>query len=333
MRRPIAANDPRVGRFRADLEALTGASPTAGRRLGLAVSGGPDSTALLLLAAAAYPRAIAAATVDHRLRPESGGEAAQVAALCGELGVPHATLPLDWTPPPRANLQAAARERRYQALLCWARDGGCDWLAVAHHIDDQAETLLMRLARGSGIRGAAAARTWRPLGEGRDGRAIRLIRPLLGWRRDELARLVEEAGVAAVDDPANRDPRHDRSRVRRALLRNRWLDPERLAAAAAHFAEAEEALDWTVDGLWSDRAEISADGSVSLDVEGLPRELQRRLVARAIAAVGKAGDLPGPKLARLVDALAAGRIATLAGVRAAAGRRWTFSLAPVRRSG
>src|SRR5579862_6152007 len=161
--RPIAANDPRVGRFRADLEALTGTPPTLAARLGVAVSGGPDSTALLLLAAAAYPGMVAAATVDHRLRPESAAEAKQVAAISAWLGVPHETLVLEWDVPPRANLQSRARERRYEALSRWSARHGCAWLAVAHHVDDQAETLLMRLARGSGVRGAAGVRPVRAI--------------------------------------------------------------------------------------------------------------------------------------------------------------------------
>lgn len=286
---------------------------------------------MLLLAAAAYPGGVAAATVDHRLRAESAGEAAQVASLCAALGVPHETLSLDWPAPPRANLQAVARERRYRALSGWGARAECAWLAVAHHLDDQAETLLMRLARGSGVGGAAGARPMRPLGDGEAG-AVQLVRPLLGWRRDELAAMVGEAGVSAVDDPANRDPRHDRSRVRQALADLPWLAPERLAAAAAHFADAEEALAWIADGLWSERAESRADGTVRLDVDRLPGELQRRLTARAIATVGDAVEPPGPKLARLLETLRAGGIATLSGVRCVPGPVWRFSPAPARRS-
>jgi len=330
VRRPIAANDPRVGRFRADLEALTGTPPTPPVRLGVAVSGGPDSTALLLLAAAAYPGLVAAATVDHRLRPESAGEAAQVAAICAQLGVPHETLILAWDVPPRANLQSSARRERYRALSRWAADRRCGWLAVAHHVEDQAETLLMRLARGSGVRGAAAVRPARAIADA-DGRAVQLIRPLLGWRRAELAALVEQAGIVAVDDPANRDDRHDRSRVRRTLAGTPWLAPERLAAAAAHFAEAEEALDWIGAKLWEERAEIGDGAVLWLDVADLPRELQRRLLAQAIGHFATGGELPGPKLMRVFDSLLAGRVATIAGVRCSPGPRWRLTVAPARR--
>jgi tRNA(Ile)-lysidine synthase len=332
VRRPIAASDPRVGRFRADLEALTSRAPTSERRLGVAVSGGSDSTALLLLAAAAFPGAVVAATVDHRLRPEAEQEARQVAALAAELGVPHDILALDWDSAPRSNLQALAREARYRALGRWAGDRSCGWLAVAHHVDDQAETLLMRLGRGAGVGGAAGARLSRPLRTGRDESSIRLIRPLLGWRRIELAGLVADAGVTPVDDPANRDPRYDRSRARQLLAEAPWLQPDRLAAAAGHFAEADEAIDWAALKLWVERSEIDENGSLWLDSVGLPAELQRRLLARAIAAIVPGDAPPGPKLGRVLEALRAGRTATIAGVKCVSGPRWRFFPAPARRN-
>src|SRR3954466_8445661 len=108
--------------------------------LGVAVAGGPDSLALLLLAEAAFPGRVRAATVDHRLRPESAGEAAFVARICADRGVPHDILEASVA---RAGegLQAAAREARYAALAAWMRERGLAWLLTAHHADDQAETL------------------------------------------------------------------------------------------------------------------------------------------------------------------------------------------------
>jgi tRNA(Ile)-lysidine synthase len=333
VRRPIAASDPRIGRFRADLEALTGAPPSESAPLAIAVSGGPDSTALLLLAAAAYPGQLRAATVDHRLRPEGADEARQVAQLCAQLGVPHDILAIAWPDPPAANLQAQAREARYRLLTRWAGEHRCRWLAVAHHIDDQAETLLMRLGRGAGIGGAAGARLNRPLSGDPEQTPIRLVRPLLGWRRAELAALVAESGAEPVDDPANRDVRYDRSRARRLLADTPWLLPDRLAAAAAHFAEADEALGWAADRLWEERAEREEDGVLWLDPAGLPAELQRRLLTRVIGLIAGGGSPPGPKLARVLAGLREGRGATIAGVKCAAGARWRFSRAPARRSG
>ena len=133
-----------TARFAADLAALW-----AGKgKLGLAVSGGPDSLALLLLARAALPGRVEAATVDHGLRPESADEAVMVAAVCARLGVPHRTLAVDVA---QGNIQAQARAARYAALAVWMGEQGIEALATAHHADDQAETLLLRLNRGSGV--------------------------------------------------------------------------------------------------------------------------------------------------------------------------------------
>src|SRR5262245_4822549 len=131
-----------IDRFAADLDALI----PPGARIGIAVSGGPDSLALLLLAAKARPNAIEAATVDHGLRPESADEAAMVASLCNRLGVPHRVLPADWSEPPISNVQSEARAMRYRLLNDWAIERGLAAIATGHHADDQAETLLMRLS-------------------------------------------------------------------------------------------------------------------------------------------------------------------------------------------
>lgn len=302
--------DALAARFRADLEALTGAPPA---RLGLAVSGGPDSLALLLLAQAAYPGRIAAATVDHGLRPESAGEAAFVARVCAGLDVPHAILAAGMTA--TANLQAAARERRYALLGQWAEAAGASPVATAHHADDQAETLVMRLLRGSGLAGLSAIRAARP----------GVVRPLLGWRRAELAAIVRAAGLAPVADPSNQDRRFDRVRVRAGLAEADWLDPVPLARSAAALAEAEAALDWAAERLWAERV----DGD-TLDPAGLPAELRRRLVLRLLAAKG--GPAPrGHAVGRLLATLEEGGTATLAGVKCEGGKVWRFTAAPLRR--
>ena len=299
-----------AARFRADLEALTGAAPT---RLGLAVSGGPDSLALLLLAHAAYPGRVHAATVDHGLRPESAAEAAFVAGLCGELGVPHVILAANMTD--KVNVQAAARARRYALLGRWAGEIEAGCLLTAHHLDDQAETLVMRLLRGSGLAGLAGIRAVNPP----------LVRPLLGWRRDELAAVVRAAGVDPVADPSNQDERFDRARIRRRLAEAQWLDPAPLARSAAALAEAEEALEWAVERLWRERV----DG-LTLDPAGLPAELRRRLVLRLLATIG--GPPPrGEEVGRLLATLDGGGTATLAGVKCVGGTRWRFAPAPPRR--
>jgi tRNA(Ile)-lysidine synthase len=319
----MAAPSPeQVQRFRDDLAAAAGDVPD---RLGLAISGGPDSLALLLLAAAALPGRTAAATVDHGLRAEAAAEARLAADICAELGVPHVVLRPGWAEPPDANVQAAAREARYAALAGWAEAQAIGVVATGHHADDQAETLLMRLARGAGLSGLAGVRPARPIGG-----AVLLVRPLLGWRRDELAGIVRRSGIQAADDPANRDPRYDRTHVRALLGSAGWLDPRRLAAAAANLGEAEAALDWCAGKLWDERAREAGHGLL-LDTSGLPRELQRRLLMKAIARLGGA-EPPGPKLIRLLDDLEAGRPGTLAGLTIRPGAEgWSLAPAPPRR--
>ena len=138
-------------RFRADLDAL--AAP--GARLGIALSGGPDSLALLLLAAAARPGAVEAATVDHALRTDSRAEAEAAAAICARLGIPHVILTIDWPERPITAFQERARGERYRLLAGWAEERGLDATLTGHHADDQAETLLMaHAAPASAVSGA-----------------------------------------------------------------------------------------------------------------------------------------------------------------------------------
>ena len=308
-------------RFAADLDAL--AAPN--ERIGVAVSGGPDSLALLLLAAAARPGAVEAATVDHALREGSAAEAQMVADLCQRLGIPHAILAADWAEPPSANIQAEARAMRYRLLGEWAAAQRLPFVATAHHADDQAETMIMRLARGSGIAGLGGSRASRPLAD-----TVRLIRPLLGWRKADLVALVEAAGIAAVDDPANTDPRHDRSRIRRWLADAGWADPARLAVSAAALREADEALDWALAPLAA--ARIARDGdALTVEPFDLPRELRRRLLLAAFAELG-APTPRGPDLIRALTALEAGETATLSGLKLEGGERWRLEPAPARRA-
>lgn len=291
----------------------------------VAVSGGPDSLALLLMAHDAFGARVRALTVDHALRPGSAEEASAVAAHCARLGVPHATLRWEGEKP-SANLQAEARAARYRLMAGWCTERGIAWLATAHHADDQAETLLMRLVRGAGLAGLAGARAVRDFG------SVRLLRPLLGLRRAELAAIVAQAGLEAADDPSNRDDRFDRTHARALLADTAWLNAERLAASAAHLAEAEVALHWTADVAWRGRVDVTA-GEVVLDAAGLPRELQRRLLARAITTLDATASPRGPELHRLLDHLRAGSTGTLGAVRAAGGARWRLTMAPARRSG
>jgi len=321
---PAPLQQPPVDRFRADVSALI-AEPG---RIGIAVSGGPDSIALLLLAAAAFPRQIIAATVDHGLRAESRAEAEFVAAVCRDLDVPHRILAVD-VDTARASIQNSAREARYAALDRWLAENQAGVLATAHHVDDQAETLIMRLLRGAGVGGLAGvrARSVVPIA----GSAAILIRPLLGWRRNELRAIVDAVGISPVDDPSNGDTRFDRVRVRSQLARSDWIDPAALARSSGALAQADEALDWAAAELWDARVTHVPHG-ISLSHDGIPAELKRRLLLTILARLAPEAAAPrGPEITRLLTALEAGGTGTLAGIACRGGKIWTFSCAPPRR--
>lgn len=306
-------------RFAADLRALW---PDGGR-LGLAVSGGPDSLALLVLAAAALPGRVSAATVDHGLRAESAAEAAHVAAICGDLDVPHETLAVAVEP---GNVQSAARAARYAALEQWAVRHELAALATAHHADDQAETLLLRLNRASGVAGLAGVRARGTV----PGTRLPLLRPLLGWRRAELADIVAAAGLDPVDDPSNRDDRFDRARLRKALAQADWLDVPALAQSAAHLADADAALEWAAAREWVEQVERGAMG-ITYRPQA-PRAVALRVLARIVTELD--GEAPrGSAVARLFDTLLARQPASIGGLvaRALPGG-WSFARAPKRRA-
>ncbi len=299
---------------------LPGDTPIA-----IAVSGGADSAALLLLAASAWPDRVTALTVDHGLRNGSAAEAAQVAAECARRGIAHRSLA--WTgEKPVAGVQAAAREARYRMMANWCANAGSSVLMTAHHADDQAETLLMRLARGSGSAGLAGIRAKRSLAP-----CVMLLRPLLGIRRAALAAIAGAAGWPVIEDPSNRNPRFLRTHARATLAAAPWLDVVQMAAAVDHLAQAEATLAWAAERAWAGRALVGQD-RVQLDAAGLPAELARRLLRRAIETLAPRAVLRGPALARLAVVLAAGGTGTLAGVRAAGqGNLWHLSLAQPRR--
>lgn len=313
-----------VARFAARLDRFVAADTS----IGLAVSGGPDSLALLLLAAAARPGKIEAATVDHRLRPDSAEEAAAVAELCTRLAVPHATLEARWDQPPDTALQERARLERYRLLGAWAGERGLAALATAHHLDDQAETVLMRLARGAGVRGLAAIR---PLGTV-PGTRQRLIRPLLAWSRAELGAICQAAGVDPVRDPSNEDEQFERVRMRNALAAAQWLEPQAIARSAANLMAADVALDWAAAREW-ERSVTGGPEQVAYRPGGAPQEIRRRIVARALgmtATEGHGAALRGREIDRLLEVLGSGGTATLRGARCDGGEVWTFAPAPPR---
>lgn len=288
-------------------------------RLLLAISGGPDSLALLLLAHEAMPGRIAAATVDHGLRPEAAAEAAYVAEVCSRFAVPHSILAP--AQPITGNLQSSARAARYALLEAAADAHGCTQIATAHHGDDQLETLLMRLARGSGVAGMAGIRA-------RNGR---IVRPLLGFAKAELEAICAAAGIEPVRDPSNDDWDFDRVRMRQWLAQLRHpFDPGRIQRTAGAMAQANEALAWSADRLAGERVVRDGD-AIALDASGLPAEYRRRLVLHCLALADPALATKGDAIDRLLAELHAGRTATIGNILCEGGERWTFSPAPPRR--
>jgi tRNA(Ile)-lysidine synthase len=314
-----------VDRFSSDLDALI--APDA--RIGVAVSGGPDSMALLLLAAAARPGKVEAATVDHALRPESRDEARLVADLCHRLSVGHRVLAVEWRQKPETGIQEKARLARYALLSDWARERSLDAVATAHHLDDQAETFVMRLNRGSGVRGLAGMRANGTIPGGR----LPLLRPLLGWRRAELERVCSDAGVQTAADPSNQDEQFERVRVRQALADADWLDRKGLAASADNLRHAHAALNWASAREWQ-YSVLEVDGEILYRAGDAPSEIRRRVVARAIARLATEGrntELRGRELDQLLSELNSGGKATIRGVLCTGGSDWRFSKAPPRR--
>lgn len=324
----LAPDQALVERFSADL----GRIAPADARLGIAVSGGPDSIALLLLAAAARPGRIEAATVDHALRPGSRDEPEMVGAVCAQLGVRHAVLTAEWAQKPATAIQERARCERYRLLAQWLSERRLAALVTAHHLNDQAETLLMRLNRGSGVRGLAGMRAAAVLPAASCD--LPLLRPLLGWRRCELQSICNAAGVDAIEDPSNADERFERVRIRRAIAAAEWLDAQAISRSAAHLTEADAALEWAVEREWE--SQVSGAQGEIVYRPAAPQELSRRIVGRIIgelASEGESNPLRAAELDRLIETLASGGQATLRGVLCAGGQDWRFATAPRRRGG
>jgi len=196
---------------------------------------------------------------------------------------------------------------------------GCDSI-------DQAETLVMRLNRGAGVRGLAGMRPSSVI----LGGDLPLVRPLLPWQRAELEEICAAAGLEPATDPSNSDDRFERVRVRQALATAPWLDPSALARSATHLAAADDALGWATDGLALTRISDDRDG-LRIDAAGLPPELQRRLLLVAFARF-HAAEPRGPDLSRALDALASGGTTTLSGLLLKGGEPWRIAPAPPRKT-
>lgn len=301
--------------------------------LGLAVSGGPDSLALMLLAHGLMGDLCQVATVDHGLRPESADEAAMVAELCVGLGLAHRTLSVQLA---RGNVQSEARAARYGALDQWGRAGGMTAIATAHHADDQAETVLMRLNRGSGLAGLAGIRACTFFPDG-----MQVVRPLLDWRKEELRAIVAKAGIRWAEDPSNGDPQFDRARIRKALTSASWLDPSAISTSARHVADAERVLRLIEREDFARCVETTADAVIyapHANGRGDGYELiHARVAARIFDEIFKSAPRFS-EVRRLVDNLTLGSTGSLAGChvvprQGAEGPVWTFRREPARRNG
>jgi tRNA(Ile)-lysidine synthase len=284
----------------------------------LAVSGGADSTALLYLLARWRKRhkpspKLHAVTIDHGLRPQSRSEASGVKRIAAQLGVVHRTM--RWAgKKPLTGLQEKARAERYRLLLAAAHRAGARCVITAHTLDDQAETVLFRLARGSGLAGIGAmARVSHAGFHGPVMRSARgspaLVRPLLGVAKARLVATLHAAGIAHVEDPSNADPRFARVRWRKLapVLAAEGLTAARLVQLARRVRRNEAAIEAVVTAAFDRLGWRPQAWTIAFDARGLrdvPAEIALRLIGRAASEVGDEGPVELGKLESLCEALA-----------------------------
>lgn len=281
-----------------EIEALF-APVAASRTIALAVSGGADLLALLdaidrWRRRAGRPEAVVL-TVDHGLRPQSAGEAEMVVDIAKQRGMPVRLLATSG-PAPRSDIEAEARQARYRLLLGAAREARASHLLLAHHRDDQAETFLMRLQRGSGVFGLSAMRRMVDAG------GLMIFRPFLDIPRSRLAATTAAAGLAAVDDPMNSDPRFLRARIRQIMptLAGVGIGPSELALTAARFATAADAIDAATDRFIEASvviSELAVARIVLAAFRAEPEEIRLRFLVRLMMAIG--GEPYPPRFQRL----------------------------------
>ena len=291
------------------------ANPQIGR-IGVAVSGGSDSTALLHLLAEAGLQ-LAAVTVDHNLRTEAASEARAVAAICDGIGVPHDILVWQHGEV-TGNLMDQARRARYRLIGDWAQRRGIRHVVLGHTADDQAETLLMGLARAAGIDGLCGMRpVWQSHG-------ISWSRPLLQQRRESLRDYLRERRIGWVDDPTNDNSDFTRIKARQAVqaLAGLGVTVDRLATVAGNLSAVRAALDAQLMQIAAQIVQTAA-GSLTMDRTALlahPGEVQRRLLVAALRWVSNAEYAPrADAVARLIDKVRTGGDATLSGCSIRAG--------------
>jgi tRNA(Ile)-lysidine synthase len=288
----------------------------------LAVSGGPDSLAMLAMASACFSGRVAALTVDHGLRMEAADEARFVSQRAAELGVAHTIARPPY--PITGNVQSAARAARYTLLLAEAERLGGAFIVTAHHADDQLETILMRLSRGSGVAGLSGVR---PING-------RIIRPLLGFRKEELRAVCATMAWQPVEDPSNADDHFDRVAMRQALAKAHLpITPTALDRTAKAMRDADEALNWATATLSDERLQSEPKGGLILDVTALPHELVRRLMTQAMTVLNEVQPR-GEQIETAIAKLRGGEAASLGDIIIRivdfAAPKWHLSPAPPR---
>jgi tRNA(Ile)-lysidine synthase len=287
------------------------------RHLALAVSGGSDSMALMLLAARwKGPVKFTVLTIDHGLRPGSRKEALKVKVWAKAHGF--AAHVLSWRgAKPKTGVQASARQARYRLMAQWCAEHSADGVVSAHTIEDQAETLLMRLARGSGLDGLSA------MSEESTIQGLRVLRPLLDVERRQLRAFLRKHGQEFFEDPSNANPAFERVRLRQAAkrLKDLGLEPRAIARSAKRLARARQALEQATDALEQTAVQHRAEGHAIIALASFaqaPEEIRLRLLARLLERIGGASEA-----ARLseIEALGtwiaegSGRARTLGGCR------------------
>ncbi len=328
------ADDPLLAALRPWLR------PSGAHGILLAVSGGPDSTALMHAAAILAPAMpLHVATVDHGLRSESASEAASVGQAATKLGLSHAILPWQGDKP-ETGLQDSARDARYRLLAAHAAATGADLVLTAHTRDDQAETVLMRLAAGSALAGLAGMRKERLLAPG-----LRLGRPFLGLDKASLVAWCEARGLSFLRDPSNTDRRFARARLRAAAsaLAAEGLTSARLARLAERAARDEDALRQAAETTLAEATLPAPPGACHLDGKRIcaqPEAIALRCIDLALTRMGgrsyRLEKLEALVFGGLLPALRAGSTLrrTLAGYCVAVDgvRRVTISPAPPRKN-
>lgn len=272
--------------------------------IAIAVSGGADSVCLALLANEKYQ--VTALTVDHGLRDESASEAVAVNKQLSGLGIKHHVLTWEMLEKPVSNVQALAREARYNLMLNWCVESGVQFLLTAHHSDDQAETLLLRLARGSGVYGLAAMEPKRRLSEN-----VTLVRPLLNVTKLQLMATLRERGINWIEDPSNQSQAFERIKARKLLADPplEGLTPQRLSATASRLGRTRDALRFYEEQWLQEAVDFHLAGYARLRMTSMtvaPLEIILRGLTSVLRFAG--GGHYGPrfeKLERLYNALTA----------------------------